>query len=281
MFEAIAQFWTQNHSNIIVSIIVGFLFFVLGPMGLWFSGKKIRRERIKKAKDTLLDLLEDQIVNKADITLAKLRCLYAAIERDIDIDLTGEYSLNTWFGDVILRFERSRHLSSTQKQEYYARAQQLSAELDVEKKENSAPPSSKKYEDILNELSSAIAAQNTDAAKVLLKRLEEKVAEPTKFNDPFLNIFKMYRRMYQRSPITFGIATIIAVLLYAFILMKIMPPIINRIPNTAPLLNMPAEKSSVQQSVAPYGAQTGEDTPMDNTNRISLPETLGAPSGEP
>lgn len=228
MIDTIVQFWTQNHSNIIVSIVVGFLFFVLGPMGLWFSGKKIRRERLKKAKDMLLDLLEDQIVNKADISLDKLRCLFSAIERDIDIDLTGEYGLHTWFGDVILRFERSRHLSAAQKQEYYSQVQQLSAALDAEKKENVAPQIPRKYEDVITELRSAVDSQKTEEAKTLLKLLEEKVAERPSLNDPFLNVFRIYKRMYQRSPTTFWIAMTIALAIYALLLLKLMPHIVGK-----------------------------------------------------
>ena len=226
--DAITQFWTQNHSNIIVSVVVGFLFFVLGPMGLWFSGKKIRRERIKKAKDMLLDLLEDQIVNKADISLDKLRCLFDAIERDIDIDLTGEYGLSLWFGDVILRFERSRHLSAAQKQEYYAQVRQLSDALDVEKRERVTQPIPQKYEEIVTELRVAVTSQKTDEAQALLKKLEEKVADRQPLNDPFLNVFKMYKRMYQRSPATFWTIMMVTTVFYVLFLWKFMPHLIGK-----------------------------------------------------
>ena len=119
MIESIVQFWNDHSGSIIVSLIVGLLFFVLGPLGLWFSSKKIRRERIRKAKEQLLDILEGMIVNKGVSDEKKLTSLFGAVERDIDIDLSGDYSLESWLEDVILRFERSRHLSSEQKTEYY------------------------------------------------------------------------------------------------------------------------------------------------------------------
>ena len=93
MLDSILEFWRSNSASIIVSLIVGFLFFVLGPLGLWFSGRKIRRERIRKAKDSLLDLLEGMVVNQAPTGERKLRSVFRAIEREIDIDLSGEYSL--------------------------------------------------------------------------------------------------------------------------------------------------------------------------------------------
>jgi hypothetical protein len=64
MLAGVLEFWKQNSTSIIISLIVGFVFFVLGPLGLWFSGKRIRKERIRKAKETLLDLLEEMIVNQ-------------------------------------------------------------------------------------------------------------------------------------------------------------------------------------------------------------------------
>jgi len=94
MWEALAQFWHDNSANIVVSLLVGFVFFVLGPMGLWFSGKKIRRERIRKAKEMLIDLLEGMIVNQAAVDEDKLRSVFRAVERDIDTDLSGEYHID-------------------------------------------------------------------------------------------------------------------------------------------------------------------------------------------
>ena len=63
MWVEISQFWHENSANIIVSLIIGFVFFVLGPLGLWFSGKRIRRERLRKAKETLIDLLEGMVTS--------------------------------------------------------------------------------------------------------------------------------------------------------------------------------------------------------------------------
>jgi hypothetical protein len=54
----LSDFWNNNSGNIIVSLI----FFILGPIGVWFSGRRIRLERIKKAKETLLDVFESMVV---------------------------------------------------------------------------------------------------------------------------------------------------------------------------------------------------------------------------
>ena len=129
MWNSLVAFWTANSSSIIVSLLVGFVFFILGPLGLWFSGKKIRRERVRKSKEILIDLLEGMIVNQASIDEKKLRSIFRAVERDNDIDLSGDYHIDHWLGDVVLRFERSRHLSADQKQHYYEAVRKITDEM--------------------------------------------------------------------------------------------------------------------------------------------------------
>lgn len=74
--DFLTKFLTDNSANIIVSLVVGLVFFVLGPLGLWFSGKKIRQERVRKAKETLGDLLEGMIVNQTKVDQKKARICF-------------------------------------------------------------------------------------------------------------------------------------------------------------------------------------------------------------
>jgi hypothetical protein len=82
--DQLIVFWNENSSSIVVSFVVGFIFFVLGPIGVWFSGRKIRRERVQKAKDLLIDLVEGMIVSHEEITLEKLKKMYRAINNKKD-----------------------------------------------------------------------------------------------------------------------------------------------------------------------------------------------------
>jgi CRISPR/Cas system CSM-associated protein Csm2 small subunit len=223
MWETLVQFWNNNSANIAVSLLVGFVFFVLGPMGLWFSGKKIRRERIRKAKETLIDLLEGMIVNQASIDEDKLRSVFRAVERDIDTDLSGEYHIDHWLGDVVLRFEKSRHLSAEQKQSYYDSVRKIIDEIHskIDKKHVVEVP--RKYEPIIDELKAALSIGETEKASRVLEELERALILRGRSQDPILNVFRVYRRMYERSPITFFIALIIGIGFYAYILSKFLP----------------------------------------------------------
>ena len=205
MWDALIQFWNNNSSNIIVSLLVGFVFFVFGPLGLWFSGKKIRRERIRKAKEVLIDLLEGMVVNQANLDETRLRSVFSAVERDVDTDLSGEYHIEHWLSDVVLRFEKSRHLSADQKQQYYNAISKIT------------------YEPLFNDLKSALASSKNDKAVEVVEELEREIIMRERTHDPLLNVLRVYGRMYARSPLTFSVAIIISVVLYVVLLAKFLP----------------------------------------------------------
>lgn len=168
MFDLMRTFWEQNSSSIIVSAGVGFLFFVLGPLGLWFSGRKIKKERIRKAKEVLIDLLEGMIVNQGFVDAEKLRLLFLAVERDVDIDLSGEYRIVDWLNDVVLRVERSRHLGSDQKKQYYDYVKMLSDDLLKSRVEQKSALYLNKYEHVVDELKVSLDGGDVEKAKKLV-----------------------------------------------------------------------------------------------------------------
>lgn len=223
MWESVIQFWQNNSSNIIVSLIVGLIFFVLGPLGLWFSGRKVRRERVRKAKEVLIDLLEGMIVSRAQIDERKLRSLFRSIERDIDIDLSGDYHIDHWLGDVALRFERSRHLSSDQKQSYYENIRSIMEELHLKKNQAPAFDVPRKYEPILNELKSSVSRGDVESSEKIIEELERSMAARERSSDPLLNVFKIYRLIYKRSPVTFIFIFLIVMAVYAALMIKFLP----------------------------------------------------------
>ncbi|MBV2164101.1 MAG: hypothetical protein KUL80_07525 [Comamonas sp.] len=225
MWASIVQFWQNNSANIVVSLLVGFVFFVLGPIGLWFSGKKIRRERSRKAKDVLIDLLEGMIVNHAPIDETKLRALFRSVEREIDVDLSGDYHIDHWLGDVALRFERSRHLSPNQKQDYYEVVRALADELQSKTQKKPALEVPRKYESVLNDLKSSISSGNLEIAASAAEELERTMLARERSHDPLLNIFRVYHRMYQRSPVTFVAALVVVTIVYIVILVRYLPKV--------------------------------------------------------
>ena len=193
-----------------------------GPLGLWFSGKRIRRERVRKAKETLLDLLEGMIVSQSNISEHKMLAMLRAVERDIDIDLSGEYTLENWLGDVALRFEKSRHWGAEQKQIYYEEVSRISGEIKesrTQKKEIIVP---RKYEEIFSDLKETVSGSDTSKAIKLVEELERKIVEHPSREDPFLNIFRIYKRLFQRNPVASIIMSIAIIFFYILFISRIL-----------------------------------------------------------
>lgn len=138
----------------------------------------------------------------------------------MDIDLTGEYRIEEWLGDVILRFERSRHLSSEQKQQYYDCVQKLLAEIRKVQEGKPVLEVNREHAAVLNDLRVALSSDKVEDAVKIVDELERSLSKRDQTQDPLLNIVRLYTRMYQRSPFTFIILLVIVIVFYVFIFMK-------------------------------------------------------------
>ncbi|MDP2984681.1 MAG: hypothetical protein Q8O92_15280 [Candidatus Latescibacter sp.] len=164
-----------------------------------------------------MDLLEEMIVNQAQIDDSRLRSIFRAVERDVDIDLAGEYRIEEWLGDVILRFERSRHLSPEQKQKYYDCVQNMFLEMRESSKRKPVAEVTREHEVVLNELRTALASDKVENAVRIVDELERTLSKRDRNQDPIVGILHVYRRMFRRSPITFLVATLIGIIIYVLL----------------------------------------------------------------
>ncbi|CAM1343317.1 hypothetical protein [Tenacibaculum aestuarii] len=218
MVETFWNFITSNSSSIIISISVGFLFFVLGPLGLWFSKRKIRREKTKKAKENLLDLVEGMLVNRENITESRLSSLFYAISRENGINLEIDNDISDLIEDLILRFQRSKHLSAEQKDAYIKNLEDLEKTIfqseELEEEQREIP---KSYVRILKELEEYIDNNNKEKAKKELNLLKEKLLVPA---NPLDRVFGIYHKMYKRNPVFFISTVISVVIVYVYLIIK-------------------------------------------------------------
>lgn len=220
MWEWIVSFWSAQSSNIITSVIVGFLFFVLGPLGLWFSGKKIRKERNKKARESLMDILEGMIVSQTKIDKFRLDTIRDAVEREVVADLAGEYSHESLLSDVALRFEKSKHLSADQKNSYYESILKIRESLKekdkVPDKDRIAFDIPRDIRPVLVEINQLLSESKDPRALELMKAIEQKLIYQARSRDPLLGIFQVYLRIYERSPVTFLFWAVVFLIAYIF-----------------------------------------------------------------
>lgn len=216
MSDSIKHFFLNNQSSIIVSLIVGLLFFILGPLGLWFSGKKVKREKINKAKSELLDLIESMLVNKEFISISKLLTLFRAIERQNGINLGLDSDLNNILEDLSLRFAKSKHLSSDQKDSYLKQIDDLIEELTTPKIDdevtNKYPQRAlpKSMKSLVSDLREEAVKLNSDSLTEKINELEKQYS--TRFHPLFEPFFILPKLMKER-PKTFAVAVVIYIVM--------------------------------------------------------------------
>lgn len=221
MWNTVKQFCIDNSASIIVSLLIGALFFILGPMGLWFSGKKVRREKIHKAKSDFLDLTESMLVNKEKVDIPKLLILFRAVERQNGIDLGLEADIENLLGDLALRFSQSKHLSSEQKDAYIEQLNALLAKLYEPDKseqamaEETPRPLPKSIQSVVSELRQVAEKLDSSELKEKIDQLEKSYRPPT---DPFSLTFRLIRE----RPRFFLIGMLVyAIIIVVFVFKKV------------------------------------------------------------
>ncbi|PLX77739.1 MAG: hypothetical protein C0607_00560 [Azoarcus sp.] len=216
--DQLATFWKTNADAIIVSLVVGFIFFVLGPIGVWFSGRKIRKERQRKAKDLLVDLVEGMIVTQEEVTSGKLGGMFRAVEREVEVEIGDSYDVERLFEDVMLRFQRSKHLDSGQKDAYSKRMSELSESFkQAEKTEERVMP--RRYVQIFDDLRAATDATDRDKLTALISELEKRLIY-SREQDPIFGALNGYRRMAREHPILLIVAFLGTLAFYVYVLVQ-------------------------------------------------------------
>ena len=112
MQTEILTFLNSNWQSIIVSLVVGSLFYFLTNYAQRRYVTSAERVKIKQAKTSLIDILEARIINKQDIPLDKIYNLLDAVEREHSIFLLDITPISI-LQDLELQFEKSHHLDPT------------------------------------------------------------------------------------------------------------------------------------------------------------------------
>jgi len=228
MAEWLVHFWQANSNAVLISLGTGFIFFVLGPIGVWFSGRRIRTERRRRASQALLDLLEDMLVSGEQIHPTNLSALFRAMERETDVVLEGFYDAETLFEDLALRFAKSRHLDATQKNKYSDEIHRISQEIAASARvlpeksgERSIP---RAYTKMFEELRQAINNTDTQKASTLVSELEKRLAGNSANQDFIRFILSRYGVFFKEHPVAATITILLLVIVYILMFVYVIEP---------------------------------------------------------
>ncbi|MCK4796383.1 MAG: type IV pilin N-terminal domain-containing protein [Spirochaetes bacterium] len=166
------KFLEDNWQNIIITLAAGLIFYFLTNYALKKYFASAENERLKQAKDSLLDILEARIINKQHINLDKINNLLTAIDRDYSVYLSDIVSPFSLLEDLELRFEKSHHLDPTQKDEYCSQIQNQIQNIRTTEEALNFP---RRYSEILENLETDITSENTDNALKNLELLKRKI----------------------------------------------------------------------------------------------------------
>lgn len=217
------QFVIVNWQTIIITIIGGLLFFILSYYGLRRYVTSAERERLIQAKNSILDILESRIISKQSISKIEIDRLLKAIDREYSVDLLAIVSPSSLLEDLQLRFEKSRHLDSSQKEEYRKKLEEIANEMN---KEGKTVTISVGYSKIIDDLTENIKLDKSKEALATLDLLKKKMREKEEFlmYRPSELFLKAFIRTSRRNP-----WIMLAALIFYIILFYVMLSVTGRI----------------------------------------------------
>ena len=164
-------FLSENWQTILISLIAGLIFFIASLYFLRYTEKSVEYERYKKAKETVIDILESSLINKQSILPERIKHLISASEREQSTELKDPPKI--LLEDLELRFEKSKHLDTEQQTRYIDQIEEMISKIESESKISSVPLS---YEEILTSLKENIETEKKSDALNDLDKLSTKIS---------------------------------------------------------------------------------------------------------
>ena len=157
--------------SISVGFIVGYIFYRLQKRDV----ASVERERVKRAKEELLNVIESHIINKQQFAEELIHNLIVASEREHQVGLKDFCTPTTLLQDVELRLQKSGHLDIAQKREYSDQIEQTIAT--IEEQRNEVPEEAKEPLEFVGVLEDAIQNGETQKGLETIALLKEKLTK--------------------------------------------------------------------------------------------------------
>ena len=212
----IGVFLFENWQTILITLLAGLIFFIASLYFLRYSEKSVEYEKYKKAKETVIDILESSLINKQSILPERIKHLISASEREQSTELKDPPKI--LLEDLELRFEKSKHLDTEQQTRYIDQIEEMLSKIESESKISSVPLS---YEEILTSLKENIETEKKDDALNDLDQLFTKISSFYRREElpPLLRFARAIREKPMKF-IVFIILYFALILSFAFIILK-------------------------------------------------------------
>ena len=171
MIDEVLVFLSENWPTILITFLFGLIFFIVSLYFLRYKEKSAEYERYKRAKETVIDVLESSLINKQSISTERIKHSISASEREQNTELKDPPKV--LLEDLELRFEKSKHLDTEQQTRYIDQIEEMISKIESESKISSVPLS---YEEILTSLKENIETEKKSDALNDLDKLSTKIS---------------------------------------------------------------------------------------------------------
>jgi len=170
LLDSAINYIIQNWVSIIFAIALSSIFYLLSFRGIKKVIASRQEERLKIAKESIVDVLESQIISNSDIDNEKIIHLLKATSRERGVNLIQEYTPLDLLEDLELRFSKSKHLKNEHREEYVRKIEILLRKIEEEK--TTIIPL---YENILTNLEEAVEKGDDELIKQNISFLRSKL----------------------------------------------------------------------------------------------------------
>jgi hypothetical protein len=165
LISIIGTYWFEivlSIASIIVGAVVAYFFYKLQKKDLTSA----ENERIKRARDELLDVIEGNIINKQSLTGDLINNILCAVEREYQVSLVEILNPINLLQDVSLRLQKSRHLGISQKTTYTEEIEKLIYDFKYKKDDHTG------LLNLINDLETAINNNQLEATNDIFKNIK-------------------------------------------------------------------------------------------------------------
>lgn len=192
--------WDYVTTNWIGLLVTAAITAVITLLSVYLTNRALRdyvtsarEERISQAKDELISMLENQIINRKGISTSKIDNLIEAVEREHSVNLSNTVSPITLLQDLELRIEQSSHLDVEQKEEYGEIIEDKIEEINASEVDSLEVSAEIYHAPIIEKIEDAIKSGDENLAQNLIEDLkmdaEEEMARGVEFESPVLRFY--------------------------------------------------------------------------------------------
>ena len=209
LYNIFIEYISKNWQGILITIIIGLFFFVLTPQGLKKYLKTAEVERRNRAKENILDLLESSLIYKQDLDSKKIYHLLSAIGREFELKIFSYFTAKSLLEDLELRFEKSKHLDPSQKQDYTRKIETLISDIEQENKDSEISAS---YNRLFENLKKSVIDGNNELSLKEIDILKKKLV-----HDPYQDESNLLFIIFKHRKIFYAVM----IVLYLLIILKV------------------------------------------------------------